>query len=46
MTENNCVYCPEYKPIHSPQCQGYMPFCNFLNKKINIYEDYKNCNME
>ena len=42
----NCIYCPEYRAIHSQECQGYMPYCNFLKGKINIYEDYKICNKE
>ena len=43
---DNCVYCPNYKPIHSPQCQGYMCYCTFLKRKINVYEDYKNCGIK
>ena len=40
---DNCVYCDRYESIWSDECQGYMPFCHSLNKKINIYEDHKNC---
>lgn len=43
MVELNCVYCPEYKPIYSAVCQGYMDYCIKYKKKINCYEDIKNC---
>ena len=42
---DNCVYCPEYNPIYSPQCQGYMDYCNSLKRKINVYEDHKKCDV-
>lgn len=42
----NCIYCPEYRAIHSQECQGYMPYCNFLKGKINVYEDFKTCKKE